>query len=161
MFTKAQRTRDLWKLVATLVATTALVCIVASPAFAHGVALDQRSGEAVEVTAAYDNGDPVSEGQVVVYAPDEPSEPWATGTTDEEGRYIFMPDESKPGAWSVQVREAGHGANTSVEVGGEGEEAVRVEQSGDDNGPVQMGLMGALGVWGCIGTALFFWRKRS
>jgi nickel transport protein len=151
-------------------AAFALFCaaFLAASAMAHGVVLEQSRGEAVEVAAEYDTGEPMSEGQVVVYPPDESSEPWATGTTDEEGRYAFMPDESKPGTWSVQVRQAGHGANIAVEVGeqetGEGsdEDSVATERTSSVGGsPLQTLLMAALGLWGFVGTALFFRSRRG
>lgn len=165
----------------------ALLCAVfsASSALAHGVEIEQSRGEAVEIVAAYDTGEPMSEGQVSVYSPEDPEEPWATGTTDEEGRYVFMPDESQPGTWIVQVREAGHGANAAVEIGESEEEVSEEETSSESSGeetsstgsdeeaneagvapertssvggnsPLQTGLMAALGLWGFIGTALYF-----
>jgi nickel transport protein len=161
--------------VAAFCAGVALSCaaaFAASSAMAHGVVLEQSRGEAVEVTATFDSGEPMSEGQVTVYSPADPAEPWATGTTDEKGRYVFMPDESRPGTWSVQVREAGHGASISVEVGesGEGESTdgsdgggpVETERTSSVGGsPVQTGLMAALGLWGFVGTALFFRGRRG
>lgn len=137
---------------------------VQAPAFAHGVNLEESRGDAVRVVAAFDNGDVMDEAQVTVYSPEDPSEPWATGTTDGDGRYVFMPDESQPGSWSVQVRKAGHGATTAVEVAeGGGAEGGDVEEVGGNSGgasQMQMGLMGALGLWGFVGTALYFKSRR-
>lgn len=164
MLAREIRIRRVREFALALFAAVVLACGAASSVSAHGVELEQSRGEAVEITATYDNGDPMSEGQVVVYSPEEPSEPWTTGTTDEQGRYVFIPDASKPGAWSVQVREAGHGANISVEVGGEkdsGVERVETEQTSSAGGSAaRTGLMVALGLWGFVGTALFFQSRR-
>ncbi len=128
---------------------------------AHGVEIEHRSGEAVEVEAAFDNGEIMDDAQVTIYAPDEPSEPWETGSTDEEGRYVFMPDTSIPGTWDVQVREAGHGALVNVDVD-EGAVSSEVGQSGGSGyDTLQLVLMGAAGIWGFVGTALFFMRRGS
>lgn len=177
MFEKSRSTTSLAAAI-VFCAAVALFCLAfaASSAMAHGVVLEESRGDAVEIIAAYDNGDIVSEGQVVVYSPEDPEEPWATGTADEEGRYVFMPDE--PGSWLVQVREAGHGANIAVEVeedGGDGEPAESAAEEGSGNSsvetertssiggntPLQTGLMAALGLWGFIGTALFFRGRRN
>ena len=106
--------------------------------------------------------------QVTVYAPDEPSTPWTKGTTDEEGRFSFVPDPSQPGNWEVRVRQAGHGDIISIPV----ESAANADQStqssneavisGDESGqtPMQKALLGAAGAWGFVGTALFFARRK-
>lgn len=181
-------------LLALLLAGVA-AALAAQPVLAHAMEVEQSRGEAVEVVAAYDNGDPVNEGQVLVYAPGGDSEPWATGTTDEEGRYVFMPDASQPGEWEIRAQQAGHGASTSVEVeeasedpgeearagGGSGEDTGTEEGSGDEaqgeearaeevsgegqaaqggGDTMQRVLMGGAVIWGFIGTALFFSRRR-
>ncbi|AHY47926.1 Carboxypeptidase regulatory-like domain [Rubrobacter radiotolerans] len=146
---------------AALAGTLLVLGLAASPALAHGVELEERTGEAVEITATFDNGEPMREAQVTIYAPKEPQTPWATGVTDEEGRYAFLPDGEQPGEWSVQVRQAGHGTTTSVEVT-EDEAVIGTERtSSAGRSPLQTGLMAALGLWGFIGTALFFLRRRG
>lgn len=82
---------------------------IALPALAHGTALDYTVGPAVAVSALYDTGEPMVDAQVSVFSPDDVSTPWLTGTTDSQGRFIFMPDPAVTGNWEVQVRQAGHG----------------------------------------------------
>ncbi len=82
---------------------------IALPALGHGTALDYTVGPAVAVSALYDTGEPMVDAQVSVFSPDDVTTPWITGTTDSQGRFIFMPDPAITGNWEVQVRQAGHG----------------------------------------------------
>ncbi len=128
----------------------------AQEVLAHGVELEYYERNAIEVIARYDTDEPMAEAQVAVFAPGSPAEPWLTGLCDESGRFYFVPDPQMPGLWEVQVRQAGHGGLIRVEVG----------ENGD--GPPVMGsftsaqniLMAAAVIWGLIGTALFFSRRR-
>jgi nickel transport protein len=95
-------------------------------------------------------------GQVTVYAPDDPSQPWLTGVCDDEGRFTFTPDPEIPGTWDVQVRQAGHGDMVHIPIGAEGATAASTSVS-----TLQIVLMAAATVWGFVGTALFFSRRRS
>jgi nickel transport protein len=125
---------------------------------AHGAKIDYTISPAVEIRATFDTGEPMAEGQVTVYAPDDPSTPWLTGTCDEEGRFIFTPDLAKPGTWDVQVRQAGHGDIIHIPI----EEGGQVTASSSTGyTPLQIVLMGASVAWGLVGTALFFSRKRA
>lgn len=124
---------------------------------AHGVDLEYYERNAIEIIAHYDTGEPLAEAQVAVFAPGSPAEPWLTGQCDESGRFYFVPDPQMPGLWEVQVRQAGHGGLIRIEVGENG-----------DAPPVTGGftfsqriLMTAAVVWGMIGTALFFSKRRS
>ena len=111
----------------------------------------------VNLQAMYDTGEPMAGGQVVIYAPDDPSTPWLTGTCDEEGRFSFSPDPSKPGTWDVQVRLSGHGDMVHIVIGEKG-----VTAQGDSGfNPLQIVLMGVCVVWGFVGTALFFSRRSA
>jgi nickel transport protein len=94
--------------------------------------------------------------QVAVYAPDDPTTPWLTGVCDDEGVFSFTPDTSKPGTWDVQVRLAGHGGIIHIPVG-EGAAA-----SGGLGGYswLQIAIMATCVIWGSIGTALYFRRRR-
>ena len=125
-------------------------------ASAHGAKIEYTINMAVEIRATYDTGEPMDGGQVTVYAPDNPSTPWLEGVCDEEGRFVFTPDSSKPGTWDVQVRQAGHGDMVHIPIG----EDMAVS-GGTGYTPLQVVLMGACVVWGFVGTALFFSRRRA
>lgn len=83
---------------------------LASVAYAHGVVINytvnEETGE-LEFEALFDNGEPMANAQVTIYAPDDPAKPWLTAKADENGRYAFAPDQV--GEWDVQFRVAGHG----------------------------------------------------
>lgn len=134
-----------------------LIGIMAPKASAHGVSLSYDSSEGVEVTAEYDNGEPVSEGQVSVYSPDELSETWSTGTCDDEGKFFFVPDTEIPGTWQVKVRKAGHGGIINIEV-----EEGAVESGGSTGFSVlQIVIMSLAVIWGFVGTGLYFARRKD
>lgn len=101
-----------------------------APVFAHGAKLEYQPINGIEIQARYDSGEPMRAAQVNVYAPDNPSEPWQTGTTDAEGRFVFTPDPSRPGNWEVMVRQAGHGDVVAIPVG-EASAAANSSATGD------------------------------
>ena len=153
-----------------------LSTLVAQPsAIAHGVKITYQVAPALEIQATYDGGAQMANAQVTVYAPNNPSEPWLSGTTDLTGRFTFIPNVSLSGNWEIQVRQAGHGAIVTMSLEEALAEALaealvtedppaetRSVLDGDTNyTPPQLLLMGATGVWGFIGTALFFFRRRE
>ncbi|MFQ4140455.1 carboxypeptidase-like regulatory domain-containing protein [Nodosilinea sp. PGN35] len=157
------------------------------PVLAHGVVLEHRQVGSVEVVAQYETGEPMANAQVVVYAPDNPTEAWQQGTTDDQGRFSFVPDETLPGSWEVMVRQAGHGGVMTIPVSaamadgappGEPDEAsdsparaegTELEPNSGPNSvisprtslsPVQRGITIGSVIWGFVGTALFFARGK-
>ncbi|MCU0524122.1 MAG: carboxypeptidase-like regulatory domain-containing protein [Elainella sp. Prado103] len=154
------------------------------PVLAHGVAIEYQPTSAYEIRATFDTGEPMANAQVAVYAPTEPTQPWLTGTTDAEGRFVFSPSTS--GNWEVQIRQAGHGDVLVIPVQPTGSMTSQAPQPTGDIGssqpasqstspntvppssgsinsytPLQKGLMMGAVSWGCIGTALFFVRSRK
>lgn len=111
--------------------------VTVAPVFAHGAKLEYQPINGIEVRARYDSGEPMKAAQINIYAPDNPSEPWMTGTTDDEGRFVFTPDPSRPGTWEVMVRQAGHGDILAIPV--TGDSAV----TGDSQASGEAGDMGA------------------
>ena len=126
-------------------------------AYAHGVIIEYTVDVAIEVVAMYDNGEPMAGAQVVVYAPDDPSTPWMTGVCDDKGRFTFVPDASKPGTWDIQVRQAGHGGMVHISIG----EGMLATTETGGFGVLQIVLMSACVIWGFVGTALYFSRRRA
>lgn len=144
------------KAIALLVSACLLVMGPAAAAFAHGVDITYGSTSAIQLTARYDTGQPVSGGDVIIYAPNDPTKPWATGKCDDNGVFTFTPDPSLQGTWDVQVRQAGHGGMVHIPVEGS---AVQAGDTGFTTG--QIVIMSASLVWGLVGTALFFSRRKS
>lgn len=143
---------------------------IAERAIAHGVEIEYQAAQAITVMATYDSGEPMAEAQVAVFSPDNPSEPWMTGTTSEQGVFTFAPDASVLGDWEVQVRQAGHGDIVTIPVeenfaeGGAGGSTDNVAASSGGTSsftPLQkIVVMGAV-VWGFVGTALFFMSRKK
>ena len=144
-----------------------------SAGWTHGARIDYRTQEAIEIQALYDTGEPLAAAQVTIYAPEDPSSAWLTGTTDTQGRFWFRPDPDQPGNWEVTVRQSGHGdivvipiEDGDLDVGadpepGAGSEGILMGSSAAVLTPLQRGLMAGSILWGCVGTALFFSRSRS
>ena len=154
---------------------------IAPAALSHGVDVSHSSGEAVRVHALFDSGEPMSEAQVSVFAPDEAQTPWVTGTTDPAGNFAFVPDPTRAGRWEVQVRLAGHGEIVYVpleesSVADVTSESATFELASSETpadtiaspprslaglAARQKLVMGAVFAWGCIGTALYFKRGKT
>lgn len=145
-----------WRAIAALVGVLMLLVLPAQ-ALAHGVNIEYSSDIEITIVAKYDTGTPMAGAQVAVYAPDDPTTPWLTGVCDDEGVFSFTPDTSLPGTWDVQVRLAGHGGIVHIPVG-EG-----AASSGGLGGYswLQIAIMAACVIWGSIGTALYFRRRRA
>jgi len=147
--------RGKWRALAVVMGALVLGLALPIPVSAHGVILEYTSDVKIEITARYDSGTPMAGAQVAVYAPGDPTTPWLTGVCDEEGRYSFVPDTAQPGIWDIQVRLAGHGGIIHVPVG-----SSEAAASGGGFSHLQIGLMVACVVWGTVGTALYFSRRR-
>ncbi|MGF1515626.1 MAG: carboxypeptidase regulatory-like domain-containing protein [Elainellaceae cyanobacterium] len=152
----------------------AAIAALSPAAIAHGVDLVVEPTQALRVRATYDSGDPMADAAVVVYAPDDPAEPWVRGATDAQGYFTFTPDPAIEGDWGIQVRQAGHGnivsvplsaspnaadpsaVNPSAPVPNAASPAGSAVASSNLQSPLQKGLMIGSVFWGCLGTALFF-----
>ena len=146
-----------WKFITCIISALILGLGLPITAYAHGAKIEYTVNMTIELVAAYDNGEPMAGAQFVVYAPDDPSTPWLTGVCDDEGRFSFTPDTSKPGTWDIQVRQAGHGDIVHIPVG---EDTVGTGGTGGYT-PLQIVLMAACVIWGSVGTALYFSRRRT
>jgi nickel transport protein len=127
---------------------------------AHGVVAGYTKKTGIEITAQYDTGHPLSEAQVDVFAPNQPTVPWLKSELDENGRFSFVPDDSIPGTWSVQVRHLGHGAMIHIPLG---ESGIQDPETGSaaSMSPLQRIVIAACVLWGGIGTTLYFSRRKK
>jgi nickel transport protein len=126
---------------------------------AHGVSIQWSIGEAVVVEAAFDDGSPLSGAEVDVYLESDPSSPCLTGTCDQSGRFILLPDSVMYDGIDIRVMKDGHGGWIHIQTatGMEGTEV----RSGGISTPRKL-VMAASVIWGLVGTALFFRsRQRS
>ncbi|WP_019504632.1 hypothetical protein [Pleurocapsa sp. PCC 7319] len=147
-----------------------LLILIAPPkkVFAHGANIEYRETSAITIQAKYDDGKPMANAQVVIYAPSDRSTPWLKGTTDKSGNFTFVPDDSNSennGDWDIKVRQSGHGSIISIPVTDNklADHTSDIQLSSTENGytPAQKVVMAAAGVWGFVGTALFFSRSKS
>jgi nickel transport protein len=154
------------------VIAAALTVVVPRIGLAHGsdvVATVTRQVEVeldVAVAATYHSGRPMAGAQVTVMAPGEADEPWLVGECDSDGRFDFTPPVDRPGTWEVLVAHHGHGGRVSVAIAEEGEQTGSAEVTAEASSTahltaLQRIVMGACVVWGLVGTALFFSRRRD
>lgn len=137
-------------------ALTFLLLLATAPLFGHGTQYELLDGGVIGVRAAFDNGQPMAEATVLVFAPGQ-GEPEMTTRTDRRGVVCFAPN--RPGTWVLQVRaEGGHGMRINLEV----EESLLAgaEEGSGGFSIWQKLLMAACVAWGFLATALFF-RSRA
>ena len=91
----------------------ALLLTVASP---PAVALDLFARHEVTVQFATQDGKPLADAEVRVFAPGQPSRPALTGHTDSAGKFEFPANED--GFWSAEARSGSEIARVMVRVGG-------------------------------------------
>jgi len=150
---------------AALVALACAFSLLATPyALGHAALVDAETAPAIRLHAYYETGEPMAEAQVIIYAPDAPGQVWRRGVTDSEGRFEFVP-APVPGRWSVQVRQAGHGAMAHVDMGASAPAAVAaVAVASPAPAPaswLERLVMIGLVAWGALGTALYFRREKG
>jgi nickel transport protein len=141
-----------------------LGALLPGPALAHAAFLSAQEVQAISIRGQYDTGAPMNGAQVTVYAPDNPAQPWTTGTADALGRFLLFPDRSLTGRWTIQMRQAGHGAIIHVEIGERTTSTASltaIAATGSDQSPLQRVLMVVLVAWGALGTGLFVMRNRK
>jgi nickel transport protein len=101
-----------------IVAALVLVLVgVAIVNVAPAAAFDLFARHQVTVQFATQDGKPMANAEVRVFAPGEPNRPSRTGRTDSEGKFEFPAD--KDGFWSAEARAGDEIARATVRVGGE------------------------------------------
>ena len=117
----------------------------------------------LEFQSVYSSGEPAKKAKVIIYAPNNPDEPWMVGETDEEGRFSFLPDNSIPGEWEVEFEQEGHGDILTVPVNEKGVDFNNISQ--EDNTDIHYSSMplnplSSLLITAGVGAAcLICWRK--
>ncbi|AUC60911.1 ECF-type Co2+/Ni2+ uptake system [Cyanobacterium sp. HL-69] len=158
-----------------------IISITTTPlkTFAHGVVVEYEKLKTISVVAQYDTGEPMSNAQIIVHAPNNADKPYLRGVADEDGNFSFTPDENIAGNWTVRVTTAGHGSIINIPMEFDTSTAMSGDNSinSDDNtksrqnssqtqgqsspNTAQRLLMAVSGVWGFVGTALFFSRPKT
>ena len=145
-----------------------LVGFLPAKALAHAVETNyalladefQTEAEEFEIEAVYSTGEPLQQAAVKIYAPNSPTVPWMIGMTDMDGKFAFKPDVSIEGDWEVQIERDGHGDIITVPVTAAGIQMDNVSEAPTPFSTPLM-LLGAIGLSGGIGTAVFVSRKSS
>lgn len=132
-----------------------LLLIPFNVVYAHGVNISYKANIEYEISANYDTGQPLSEAQVTIYSPQNPSEPWYKGISDSKGKISVKLDSSQKGMWLVQFRKGGHGANINIPVGED-----KALEGTTGYSKIQMIIMSICILWGFIGTTLYFKARR-
>lgn len=148
--------RNRFRMALALIATLP----AAEGAMAHAAVVESRMVPGILIEAMYETGEPMSQAQVTVYGPADPARPALTGLTDESGVFGFVPTPGETGSWAVQVRQAGHGSMTHIRIGESSGPSTIQERSPASFNVLQRLIMAAAVIWGFIGTALFFNRRR-
>ncbi|NEO98792.1 MAG: DUF4198 domain-containing protein [Symploca sp. SIO2E9] len=100
-------------------ALTLLLSLVAYPktVSAHSLETDyQLISDSLEIQATFSNGEPFPNAAIVVFSPNDPTHPWLEARTDENGKFVFNPEQSIAGDWSVEIGEDSHWDNIIVPV---------------------------------------------
>jgi nickel transport protein len=97
-------------------AATLALTIAAAPADAFNLFATHE----VTTQFATQDGKPLANAEVQVFAPGEPKTPVISGRTDAEGKFVFEAD--RDGFWSAQAHAADQVARVMVRVGGEAQQ---------------------------------------
>lgn len=76
--------------------------------YAHANVPANAQVSAITVTAIYSTGEPMTNGQIFIFAPAASDKPWQTGRLNNQGMYRFAPDLSRRGRWTIRVESDGH-----------------------------------------------------
>ena len=98
-----------------LTLATALLLLPAS-----SVAFDLFATHEVTVQFATQDGKPLANAEVQVFAPGNSKTPVITGRTDAEGKFVFAADQD--GFWSAEAKGADQVARLMIRVGGESQQ---------------------------------------
>lgn len=113
--------------------------LLPSIARAHAITTDYRlltgtgTGGAeqstqLEIQSTFSETESFPNAPVVVYSPENPDQPWMTGTTDENGKFAFEPEPGVTGTWSVEIGEDSHWDQLNVPVGDRGIEFEQISR---------------------------------
>jgi hypothetical protein len=121
------------------------------PCKAPAAGLDLFATRTVTVQFATQDGKPMADAEVKVYAPRDPTHVYKTGHTDKDGKFDFGAD--RDGMWTAEARIGGEIARATIRVGGAGD---------DQGGEVSPYLLiGGLGVLLVMAVGYHFLRARS
>jgi nickel transport protein len=114
-------------------------------------AFDLLATHEVTVQFATQDGKPMADAEVSVFAPGDPTHPVKTGRTDKDGKFQFGAD--RDGLWTAEARNGTEVARATIKVG---------TGSGEDQGELSpYWMVGALGVLLVMAVGFRFLRARA
>lgn len=87
-------------------------------------AFDLFAGHEVTAQFATQDGKPLANAQVQVFAPGDQKNPVLTGHTDTEGKFVFEAD--RDGFWSAEAHGADQVVRVIIRVGGDSQPQTRI-----------------------------------
>lgn len=145
----------------SVLGTILVVIAYSMSAWAHGTRGYVEKSDGFRIVAEYDDGEPMSYGDVKIKSPDSKL-PFQTGRTDRNGFFLFQPDEQ--GQWQIEVKDGmGHRLALGLEVGADGtapqtDNTHSSMTSGGMTRPVQV-IAGLCIIFGLSGF-LYGWKAR-
>jgi len=134
---------------------------LAAPALAHQVetfyffdpapaTAEEALGAVIEFQSTFSTGEPFAGATVEIFAPNDADTPWQVLTTDEEGRFSFVPDETIQGDWEISIEQEGHADYWTVPVGETGVvyDSIVLEDTTDRHVAGASGLVAAAALLG-------------
>jgi nickel transport protein len=109
------RVRSVWRRQAALALLLWLVAAIAMPSPVEALDLFGTAHE-VTVTLEAQDGKPMADAEVRVFAPGQPNRPTTSGRTDSGGKFTFTAD--RDGFWSAEAKRGDEIARVSIKVGG-------------------------------------------
>ena len=110
-----QRVRSQWRRQAALALLLWLAAAIAVPPPATALDLFGTAHE-VTVTLEAQDGKPMADAEVRVFAPGQPNRPTTSGRTNSSGKFTFTAD--RDGFWSAEAKRGDEIARVSIKVGG-------------------------------------------
>lgn len=133
-----------------LVMLVLALLLFAGTSTAHRMMMGYRVNE-LQINAMYDDGTPAQGVKIEVY---EDGEPYAEGSTDSKGRYIFRPDEARVEDLTFVSTSAGHRAEISLNL--------EEEREGAGDMPVPMKVAAGFGyLIGLAGISMIYVSRKK
>lgn len=80
-----------------------------SQALAHALQTNyQLKINSLEIQSVFSSGETFKNAPVVIYPPEGSNRPPIQGVTNEDGTFVFEPDYSVTGEWTVEIGEDSH-----------------------------------------------------
>lgn len=135
-----------------------MLLISSSVVFAHGTQYEIIQPKEISVKSSFGTGVPMANCDVLIFYPSSTKIDMKT-RTNNDGIFSFIPD--KAGIWSIQVRDkSGHGMRINLEI----DEQFKLKSDNSTNNGIsyiQKIIMAICVIWGFVGTALFFKRRKA